>query len=61
MYRIIANDDFVQVLGDIPVRHLSVLSKSFISMQKCEENTLNNESNSFIVDLLEQLKNNELE
>lgn len=61
MYKIVANDDFVQVLGDIPVRHLSVLSKSFMSIQKCEENTLNNESNSFIVDLLEQLKNNELE
>lgn len=61
MYKITANDDFVQVLGDIPVRHLSVLSKSFIGIQKCEENTLNNESNSFIVDLLEQLKNNELE
>lgn len=61
MYRVLASDDFVQVLGDMPVKHLSVLSKSFMSIEKCEENTLNNESNSFIVDLLEQLRNNELE
>lgn len=61
MYRVIANDDFVQVLGDMPVRHLSVLSKSFVSIEKCEDNSLHNEENSFIVDLLEQLRNTELE
>lgn len=61
MYRIIATQDFMDLLEEIPIRYLSLLTSSFISIEKCDENTHSEEGNTFIDDLLSQLRNGELE
>lgn len=61
MYRIIATQDFMDLLEEIPIRYLALLTSSFISIEKCDENTPSEEGNTFIDDLLSQLRNGELE
>ena len=61
MYRIIATQDFMSLLEELPIKYLSVLTNSFIRVEKCEEISFENEYNSFINDLLEQIRNVELE
>ena len=62
MYEIIATDDFVNVIREMPLRHISVLTDSFVSIKKLddEEQTTRNKD-GFILDLLEQIRNQELE
>lgn len=61
MYRIIATQDFMDLLEEIPIRYLALLTSSFIRIEKCEDNTTSEEENTFIYDLLSQLRNGELE
>ena len=61
MYRIIATQDFMDLLEELPIKYLAVLTSSFVKVEKCEEFNLEGDSNSFINDLLEQIKNGELE
>ena len=61
MYRIIATQDFMDLLNELPIKYLAILTSSFIKIEKCEDNTLEEEDNSFILDLLSQLRNGELE
>lgn len=61
MYRIIATQDFMDLLEEIPIRYLALLTSSFISIEKCNENTHSEEEDTFIYDLLSQLRNGELE
>ena len=61
MYIITATQDFVDMLQEIPIRYLLLLTSSFISIEKCQEDTLKEPDNTFILDLLEQIRNEELE
>lgn len=63
MYQVIVTEDFINMLYEIPLRHLSVLARSFISIKKIdakEENVaLHNDVS--ILEMLEQIRNQELE
>lgn len=61
MYQIIATDDFVSLMKEIPLKYIGVLSSSFISIKKLTQDTLNLEEHSFMNDLLSQIKNQEVE
>lgn len=61
MYIITATQDFVDMLQEIPIRYLLLLTSSFINIEKCQEDTLKEPDNTFILDLLEQIRNEELE
>ena len=61
MYRIIATQDFMDLLEELPIKYLAVLTNSFVKIEKCEEVNLENENNSFINDVLEPIRNGELE
>lgn len=58
MYSILATDDFVGLIKELPLRCTAALTNSFLSIKKVEEVK---EENTFINDLLEQIKNQELE
>lgn len=57
MYEVIVTDDFVNLIKDIPVKNMNLITKSFMSIKKIEDV----KDNTFITDLLEQIKNQELE
>lgn len=59
MYRIIATDDFVDVIRDLSLKHLNVLTNSFISIERIKN--VKNLKQDFLEDLLEQMRNQELE
>ena len=59
MYRIIATDDFVDVIRDLSLKHLNVLTNSFISIERIEN--VKNLKQDFLEDLMEQMHNQELE
>ena len=61
MYRIIATQDFMDLLEELPIKYLSILTSSFVKIEKCGEVNLEDENNNFINDLLEQIRNGELE
>ena len=62
MYLIKATDDFMNVLMDLSLRHIHVLTNSFTSVKKIEDdNDFENDKSSFLDDLLEQIKNQERE
>lgn len=60
MYQIVVTDDFINLMKEIPIKYLAILTKSFLSINKIELEISNN-NNDFISDLLEQIKNQELE
>ena len=62
MYQIIASDDFVSLIKDLPLKHIDVLSKSFVSIKKIQnDNLLKTEEYDFMSDLLDQIKNQEID
>lgn len=61
MVKIIASDDFVNVISDLSLRHINVLTKSFISIEEVSDDEIKNKQNSFLDDLLNQIKNQEIE
>lgn len=61
MYQIIATDDFVEVIKDLPLRHINVLTNSFISFKKINDEEIQSSKHGFLHDLLEQIKNQEIE
>lgn len=62
MYEIIATEDFIDVIKDLPLKHISVLSKSFVSIKELKDaNALKTKEFNFMKDLLEQIKNQEME
>ena len=64
MYNITATQDFMDLLGELPVKYLAILSASFVKIEKVQEpniNTIKCEENTFIEDLLAQIRNGELE
>jgi hypothetical protein len=60
MYQVIVTDDFINLMKELPIKYLAILTKSFLSVNKVEEN-IPVENIEFIVDLLEQIKNQEIE
>ena len=61
MYQIIATDDFVSVVKDLPLAHLNVLTQSFISIKKIDDAQIEGNKFTFLNDLFEQIRNQELE
>ena len=61
LYQIIATDDFIDVIKDLSLRHISVLTNSFISVKKIDNAQIEKDKYTFMNDLLEQIKNQELE
>lgn len=61
MYEIIATDDFIDIISDLSLRHIHVLTNSFISVKKIENKQIEKDKSSFLDDLLEQIKNQEKE
>lgn len=62
MYKIIATEDFINMLRDMPLKYLSLLTHSFVSISKVEnEQTSTMLNKSCVEELLEQLRNCELE
>ena len=60
MYKIIATDDFMEVIKELSLKHINVLTNSFLSVERVNDEDIDCES-SFISDLIEQVKNQELE
>lgn len=49
MYEIIATENFIDIIREIPLRNVSVLIQSFLSIKKLDDNT--ECENTFIADL----------
>ena len=39
MYQIIATENFIDIIREIPLRNVSVLTKSFLSIKKLDDDT----------------------
>lgn len=52
MYEIIASEDFIELLKQLPIKYTHVLTRSFINIRKLPETPM---ENTFIDDLLEQV------
>lgn len=39
MYEIIATENFIDIIREIPLRNVSVLTQSFLSIKKLDDNT----------------------
>ena len=62
MYQIVATNDFVELLKDLPLKYISVLVDSFVSIKKIDSHdVLKSKEYSFIDDLLNQIKNQEID
>lgn len=61
MYKVIVTEDFINMIKELPLRHINVLTKSFVSIEKINNENVALEDNAFMIDLLEQIKNQELE
>lgn len=62
MYQLVVTNDFIDILKDLPLKYISVLSSSFVSIKKLpDENSLETDRYAFLNDLLSQIKNQELE
>ena len=59
MYEIIATRDFVDLLKKLPFEYVHILTKSFVSLKEIRNDDGTN--NTFLSDLLEQIKNQEVE
>ena len=56
MYEIIATKDFVELMKNIPLEYVKVLTNSFISIKRIPNCTI---KNTFILDLIEELNKEE--
>lgn len=61
MYEVIVTEDFINVIKELPLRYIGVLTNSFLSIKKVDEKSLALKENAFMIDLLEKIKNQELE
>lgn len=61
MYEIIATDDFINTIMELSLKHMHVLTSSFVSVRKIPNKEIKQDKSSFLQDLLEQIKNQELE
>lgn len=61
MYEVVVTEDFINVIKELPLRYIGVLTNSFLSIKKISEESLALKENAFMIDLLEQIKNQELD
>ena len=61
MYYIEATDDFMNAILKLPLKTIHELSNCFLSVKKLDEDLFDGDKNSFLDDLLEQIKNQEKE
>lgn len=62
MYRITATQDFVDMLQELPIKYVAILTSSFIKVEKIEDEQDSTEvKNTFMQDLLSQINHQELE
>lgn len=62
MYRITATQDFVDMLQELPIKYVAILTSSFIKVEKIEDEQDSTEvENTFMQDLLSQINHQELE
>lgn len=59
MYEIIATEDFINAMKELPLKYLAFLNQSFIRVRKLEDKTIENDN--FMNDLMDQMRNQELE
>lgn len=59
MYEIIATEDFINLLKEVPLKYVAFLNRSFIRVRKIEDTNIKTEC--FMEDLIEQIRNQELE
>lgn len=58
MYEIIATEDFINLLEKLPIKYANILTQSFVRIRKLRTIEIDN---SFLSDLLEQIKNNDMD
>lgn len=63
MYEIIATDEFVNVICELPLKYIGVLTNSFTSIKKLNEKDyeMSGDKSLFMLDLLEQMRNQEID
>lgn len=64
MYKLIATEDFVNVLCELPLKHLPFIIHSFVSIEKLdatEEGTLVPREDISIIEMLEQFRAQKIE
>ena len=61
MYYIEATEDFMGAILKLPLKTIHELSNCFVSVKKLDEDLFTGDKNSFLDDLLEQIKNQEKE
>lgn len=62
MYIIFATQDFIDMLEELPMKYLPILVSSFIGIEKIpKEKPVSPKDNTFLEDLLSQIRNQELE
>lgn len=62
MYKITATQDFVDMLQELPIKYVAILTSSFIKVEKIEDEQDSTEvENTFMQDLLSQINHQELE
>ena len=59
MYEIIATEEFVNMLKEVPLKYVAFLNRSFIRVRKIEDTNIT--TDGFMEDLMEQIRNKELE
>ena len=59
MYEIIATEDFINLLKEVPLKYVAFLNRSFIRVRKIEDTNIT--TDCFMKDLIEQIRNQELE
>lgn len=59
MYRIIANDDFIDTIMQMPLRKIHSLTNSFVSVKKIDDNDASAlaDKKAFLNELLEKIEN----
>lgn len=62
MYKITATQDFVDMLQELSIKYVAILTSSFIKVEKIEDEQDSTEvENTFMQDLLSQINHQELE
>lgn len=61
MFEVIVTEDFINVIMEMPLRYIDILVKSFVSVKKIENEEEVPKNNTFLNDLMEQIKNQEME
>lgn len=61
MYQVTVTEDFINVLYEVPLRYLPILTNSFVAIKKLSEEEIVPNENISVIEMLERLRtqNNE--